>query len=499
MLQKIAIAGVVVVLVGGAITTLARPFGPEASRAEASSRLPPATAEVTRATLVETKSVTGTLGFGEATPVRAIIEAGAGLLTWLAPEGSTVERGRPLFAIDGRPVTVFYGETPFFRTLRFNAESFETYEWVELEDAQDQVSEAELSLALSSARLVEAEGRLAEATARLDDAERPEPQTPELIDLRGALSFAERRLSSVRSLSETGAATPVDVENAERNAEAARSALDAATRNAQRQLESSTADAASARVSAAAAERVLKDARERLDAIQLSAGDDRDIDQLKANLAALGYSGPASEAVRAWQADVGLTASGVIGPDQLVVTPGPIRIAEHVADIGDVIQDVRGGPSITPGAQNVMLSYTNTARLVTVSLSIADHRFAVGGRPAVITLPDDREVAGVISEVSAVVSEQSQTEVIVAIPDQEALGGLEAATVDVEFETERREDVLAVPIVALLARAEGGFGVEVVEGARSRIVPVRTGMFANGRVEISGDEVAEGMKVGVPR
>jgi hypothetical protein len=54
-------------------------------------------------------------------------------------------------------------------------------------------------------------------------------------------------------------------------------------------------------------------------------------------------------------------------------------------------------------------------------------------------------------------------------------------------------------VVALLARAEGGFGVEVVENGRSRIVPVRTGMFANGRVEISGEEIAEGMKVGIPR
>jgi hypothetical protein len=146
-----------------------------------------------------------------------------------------------------------------------------------------------------------------------------------------------------------------------------------------------------------------------------------------------------------------------------------------------------------------MLSYTNTARLVTVSLSIADHRFAVPGSSAAVTLPDGREVAGVISEVSAVVSEEEQTEVTVAIPDQAALGGLEAATVDVEFETERREDVLTVPIVALLARAEGGFGVEIVEGGRTRIAPVRTGMFASGRVEISGDDIAEGVKVGVPR
>ena len=52
---------------------------------------------------------------------------------------------------------------------------------------------------------------------------------------------------------------------------------------------------------------------------------------------------------------------------------------------------------------------------------------------------------------------------------------------------------------ALLALAEGGYGVEIVEGSTSRIVAVKTGMFAGGRVEISGEAIAEGMLVGVPR
>ncbi len=94
--------------------------------------------------------------------------------------------------------------------------------------------------------------------------------------------------------------------------------------------------------------------------------------------------------------------------------------------------DVRGAGAINPGAQNVLLSYTETAKLATVSLSIADRRFAVVGSAATVTLPDGREVAGVIEEVSAVISEQEETDVTVAIPDQEALGDLDAATVDVE-------------------------------------------------------------------
>jgi hypothetical protein len=71
--------------------------------------------------------------------------------------------------------------------------------------------------------------------------------------------------------------------------------------------------------------------------------------------------------------------------------------------------------------------------------------------------------------------------------------------VDVDFVSNKRANVLAVPVVALLALPQGGFGVEVVQGTRTRIVPVTTGMFAAGRVEVRGQGIAEGVRVGVPK
>ncbi|MBL8596355.1 MAG: hypothetical protein JNL14_01305, partial [Devosia sp.] len=62
-----------------------------------------------------------------------------------------------------------------------------------------------------------------------------------------------------------------------------------------------------------------------------------------------------------------------------------------------------------------------------------------------------------------------------------------------------REDVLSVPVAALLARPEGGFAVEAVDDGQSLLVAVTTGLFAAGRVEVSGEGIAEGMLVGVPR
>jgi len=237
-----------------------------------------------------------------------------------------------------------------------------------------------------------------------------------------------------------------------------------------------------------------------------------DVQQLEKNLAELGYSGftvddtydwATAKAVSTWQADLGLPQTGTVALGQVVFTPGAVRVAEHKARVGDVLSE--GGVSV--------LSYTGTTRLVSVDLAVADQALAVAGRKVTVTVPGQKAVEGKISQVGAVVTAQSTTsdataqsttsdariEVTVTIADQKALGSLVAAPVDVNFVSEERKNVLAVPVAALLALPEGGFGVEIVEGNTTRIVAVKTGMFAAGRVEVSGEGIAEGMKVGVPK
>ncbi len=247
----------------------------------------------------------------------------------------------------------------------------------------------------------------------------------------------------------------------------------------------------------------------------------RDVRQLERNLAALGYTGftvddtytsGTATAVRSWQADLGLAKTGTVELGELVFTGAPVRIAGHTARVGDAISRESGQGAVP------VLSYTGTTRLVNVELKVADRPLAVKGRTVTVTVPGQRPVRGTIARVGTAITAQGAGpgegtspestnaattdavfEVTVTIPDQKALGPLDAAPVDVDFVSSKRKGVLAVPVTALLALPHGGFGVEVVDGARTRIVPVQTGMFAAGQVEVSGKGIAAGVRVGVPK
>ena len=94
---------------------------------------------------------------------------------------------------------------------------------------------------------------------------------------------------------------------------------------------------------------------------------------------------------------------------------------------------------------------------------------------------------------------QSYVEVTIALADPvDAVWT--GADVDVEVVAELAEDVLTVPVSALLALVEGGYAVEVIQpDGTTTLVAVETGMFSDGYVEITGEELTEGLSVVVPR
>ena len=489
MRARSILTGGAIAFAAGAVAIAALLWIQPAPPAAAPSAISTATAEVTRGSLRDTRTVTGTLSYGELSALRPSLGGESAMVTWVAPVGSIVKRGEPLYTLDGEPTILFYGSVPQHRTLRFE-QGDETPVWVELETAETAVQAAELTLSLEQERLKDAQARAADATARLGDALSETPATAEFIQLAGAVRAADAKRTRVKELSDAELAPAIDVAAAEAELAAARTNLDAAIRGLRRDLSGAGLDAITARVALADAQLKLAEVRTSLEALVARASDNSDVAQLAENLAALGYGGTLPEQVRAWQLAAGLPVTGIVGPGQLVIAEGPAHIAAHSAGVGETL-------TASSPDRGSLLDYSSTDKLVTVPLTVGDQALAAAGRAVTVTLPDDTEVGGTISEVGSVVT-NGTIDVVVIVADQDALGGLEVAAVDVEFVSDSRDDVLSVPVAALLARPEGGFAVEVVTDGASNLVPVDTGLFAAGRVEVSGEGIAEGMRVGVP-
>jgi hypothetical protein len=147
---------------------------------------------------------------------------------------------------------------------------------------------------------------------------------------------------------------------------------------------------------------------------------------------------------------------------------------------------------------------TGTRRVVTTSLDVDDSRLAPVNAAVKVTLPDGKTVDGKVESAKTVVvpgqnGGEASTRIDVVIGLGEAKIDLDQASVRIIFTASTREKVLTVPVAALLALREGGYAVEaILDGGATKVIPVKTGLFAAGRVEITGEGLAEGMTVGMP-
>lgn len=226
-----------------------------------------------------------------------------------------------------------------------------------------------------------------------------------------------------------------------------------------------------------------------------------DVRQFEANLNALGYTGftvdeqyteQTAAAVRRWQKDQGLPGTGAVELGRVFYAPGAVRVAKL---------------KLTPGAvtDGPVLAFTGTARLVTATIKEYERQLAKPATKVTVALPSGKEIPGTVTAVNTPPDDQPTAEqeptlqVVIAVDDQSQVDGLDDGPAQVRFVAEERKDVLVVPVGALLALAEGGYGVEAVEGSSTRVIAVTTGLFANGKVEVSGPELREGMTVGMAR
>ena len=249
-----------------------------------------------------------------------------------------------------------------------------------------------------------------------------------------------------------------------------------------------------------------------------------DVEQLNADLVALGYASrssldPASTyfssetaaALKRLQSHLGVSRTGTLGFGQAVFLPSPARVVSVSATLG--------GPA-EPGA--TVLQATSTRRQVSIALDASERSEVAVGEPVSVTLPNGSTTPGVIASVGTVATVPSSGQggqggtasaggsgsssaptvtVLVKPTDPSATGDWDQAPVSVTITTGSVNNVLVVPVVALLAQPGSEYAVELVgPGGARQLVDVSLGLFddADGLVQVSGSGLEAGQRVVVP-
>ncbi|EFG05442.1 Putative peptidoglycan binding protein [Streptomyces clavuligerus] len=230
-----------------------------------------------------------------------------------------------------------------------------------------------------------------------------------------------------------------------------------------------------------------------------------DVLQLERNLVALGYGGglyvdprydrATEAAVKRWQKSLNRVVTGRVGEGHVVFQPEEVTVVRADAALADRV-----------GPDGAVLTVASTRPVVRAELDQSDVSLAAPGTRTEVTLPSGTTAKGRVTGTvrpengeDAAASNSITVEIGLDGGAAVVSGEDTRATVTVKFVSRSREDVLTVPVEAVVALrgADGGYGLEVVQGGASRMVRVETGLTADGRIEVSGARIREGLTVGV--
>lgn len=228
--------------------------------------------------------------------------------------------------------------------------------------------------------------------------------------------------------------------------------------------------------------------------------DGPDVAQLEANLVWFGYAGEdltvdeeftweTRDAVENWQDALGVEETGIVEPADVWFTDGAVRVASTTVEVGDP-------------AQGEILRITGTSQLVHVDLDAKYATYAQVGASVAMELADGTETTGTISKVADVADvtpgqngeADTATVAIEVTPDGE-LAALDESPVTVTLVSDKVEGAFAVPLEAIVAKAGGGYALEVVaDDGTTHLEHVELGRYADGWVQVTGN-VTEGQTV----
>jgi peptidoglycan hydrolase-like protein with peptidoglycan-binding domain len=412
------------------------------------------TASVTRRTLSESSTVSGTLGYGTAFE---LYDRVGGTFTWLPSVGHVIGRGGTLWRIDDLPVVLMYGSVPAYRALEEG-----------VGDGPDvtELNENLIDLGFDPYGAITDVESFDEATAAAVKRWQHADGLPETGEVElGRVVFAPgaRRVTDVKvalGQDPPGATAPTETTPT----------TPAATTPA-------------ANEPGAGKSPTKEPGGKSHDKSKGSPSKDK--------------GKPAHEQPADTKPAAGSPAKEKATDE---------KPAKDEAAKDDAGKESPGGES---GAGEVALTTTSTQQIVQLKVKPEQQQLAKPGETVAVQLPGGGEARGRVTEVGTVASEPSSTgdepkgsgdesgesTIPVTIALDHDVAHLDEAPVSVELVKSVRRNVLTVPATALIATAGGGYAVEALGGDRRVTVPVTPGMFADGYVQVEGASVREGLTV----
>ena len=445
-----------------------------------------------------------------------------GVVTFLPKEGSVVNFGEVLFIIDNKPVILLQGSTPFYRTLDLNSDP-----GVDIQ----QVEEALVYLGYADSTFVPDEV-FDEQTSKMlntlyidygiDTKSEITPTEQVLINQKqDEIELLENTVSDGgTTLSEVNNKKKL-LDDAKENATKENAAWQAAENEIERiqnLIDELTYESMSEDTRAGKKAQYEEDIKTQERIQSREAGKESGIDaaeQLAIDNAQKAYDDTlesynegvdrGAELAKAREELNELQLSSIsetFSPTNAFASKTPIIAGSIINDLGSAV-----------ALNSPLYNISSVGIEVVFQVDATDQETVTLGKNVEIELPTDERVPTVITFIDQVVT-QTQAgdfiEVVLEVLNPEEVEAYDQAPVKVFLTTEVSENVLYVPVNALLALAEGGYALEVYEGVAegstfegesgvdTTYVAVEIGVFTDGFVEVIGN-IQEGQLVVVPR
>ena len=491
--RRLGAALALVAASGVAIGIVLADQSPSVSNAASSGGQGSGTATVQRRDLVQTDTESGTLSYAN---TRTVYNRLSGTITWLPAVGQVIKPGQALYRVAGAPVILMDGTTPAYRDLNASDSA-----------GQDvlQLNRDLVDLGFNPAGIVIDDHWQAATTAAVEVFQEFLGESPTGALTLGQIVFlpGDQLVSSVSATlgsdgSSGGSGTPA----ADRGNVAAPEFVSLA--NTKSTTPASTTPA-STTPSGTTPTAGTPPPSTGLKSPKGPAGGSQNGDTIAALTALLKAE---SEQLRAALAE--LQAKG--SPNKPAGSPSNNNKSgnDNKSNNNSSGNNSGGGG----GSATAIMDTSSTQLVVTVDLDATKQSEAKVGEKVTVEMPGGNTVNGTVTSVSPVAQSSSDNgnngnsgngnngnsgsnatiPVAITLSGHPRGAGLDQAAVSVNFAQARARNVLSVPVTALLATGGGGYAVQE-SAPPHRLIPVTTGLFAAGYVEISGPGIDPGLLV----